>query len=63
MIIRKNLFKAPIHIFRKRNENWDFKDKAKINYELLTRIEKTYDNKFKSSIYDKQNLYINGIDF
>ena len=62
MIIRKNLFKTPIHIFRENNENWDFKDRANINYELLTRIEKTYDNKFKPYIYDKQNLYIKGIE-
>ena len=62
MIIRKNLFKTPIHIFRENHENWDFKDRANINYELLTRIEKTYDNKFKPYIYDKQNLYIKGID-
>ena len=39
-----------------------FKDRANINYELLTRIEKTYDNKFKPYIYDKQNLYIKGIE-
>ena len=62
MIIRKNLFKKPIHIFRKKNENWDFKDRVNINYELLTKIEKTYDDKFKPYIYDKQNLYINGLD-
>ena len=58
MIIRKNLFKNQFIFFVRKNENWDFKDRVNINYELLTKIEKTYDDKFKPYIYDKQNLYI-----
>ena len=61
MIIRKNLFKTPNHIFSKNNKIYDFKDRTIIDYELLTSIEKTYNN-FKPYIYDKQNLYIKGID-
>ena len=62
IIIRKNLFKKPSHIFRRHNGNYDFNDRAYIDHELLTRIVNIYDNKFKPYIYDKQNLYIEGIN-
>ena len=61
IIIKNNLFQTPIHIFHKNNGNYDFKDRANIDYELLTRIEKNYDNKLLPYINDKQNLYIEGI--
>ncbi len=60
MIIKKNLFKTPDHIFRKHNNNWDFKEEVSINYEIFTIIEKAYD-RFNPYILDKQNLYIEGI--
>jgi hypothetical protein len=61
MIIRKNLFKTPNHIFHENNKNYDFKERVSINHEIFTIIEKGYD-KFDPYIFDKQNLYIEGIN-
>ncbi len=61
-IIRKNFFKIPNHIFLKCNVNYDNNDVANIDNELFTKIVNIYDNKFKPYTYDKQNLYIEGIN-
>ena len=59
MIIRKNLFNAPDHIFREDNNSGILKE-VSINHEVFTIIEEAYD-KFNPYIFDKQNLYIEGI--
>jgi len=61
MIIRKNLFVTPDHIFRENNNNWDFKDRVSINHEVFKIIEKAFD-RFNPYVFDKQNLYIEGIN-